>query len=69
METSSTPVKFILIKRRLMYYWNILQMTDDKLVKRVFNVQKNSPCRNDWVLQFEVDLRCCKIDENEEQIE
>ena len=41
METSSTPVKFILIKRRLMYYWNILQMTDAELVKRVFNVQNS----------------------------
>ena len=68
METSSTPVKFILIKRRLMYYWNILQMTDAELVKRVFNVQKISPCKNDWVLQIEEDLRSCKIDENEEQI-
>ena len=68
METSCTPVRYILMKRRLMYYWNILQMTDDELVKRVFHIQSIAPCKNDWVLQIADDLRCCKIDKNEEEI-
>ena len=51
------------MKRRLMYYWNILQMTDDQLVKRVFISQRISPCKNDWVLQIDDDMRYCKIDD------
>ena len=68
METSCTPVRFILMKRRLMYYWNILQMTDDELVKRVFLSQRISPCKNDWVLQIDDDMRYCKIDKSDDEI-
>ena len=31
-----------------MYYWNILQMDETELVKKVFTAQKISPCKDDW---------------------
>ena len=47
MESNTIPLRFILISRRLMYYWNIVQMDDSQLVKRVFNAQKISSCQDD----------------------
>ena len=68
METNTIPIRFTLISRRLMYFWRILQMKDDELVKRVFNVQKLSSCKNDWVIQIAEDLKFCNINKTEEEI-
>ena len=68
METNSTPFRFVLVTRRLMYYWNILQMDESELVKRVFIAQKISSCRNDWVIQISEDLKVCNISYNEEEL-
>ena len=68
METHTIPIRFVLVSRRLMYYWNILQMNEDELVKRVFTAQQISSCRNDWVLQICDDLKLCKISKSEEEI-
>ena len=51
-----------------MYYWDILQMDDSELVKRVFLAQKMSPCKNDWVKQIEQDLKECQIMKTETEI-
>ena len=68
METHTTPVRFILMSRRLMYYWNILHMDESELVKRFYSAQKMSSCKNDWVLQIREDLNQCKIEKSEEEI-
>jgi hypothetical protein len=68
METNSMPFRFVLIARRLMYYWNILQMDESEMVKRVFITQKISGCRNDWVIQISEDLKVCKISYSEEEL-
>ena len=49
LETSMIPIKCILIGRRLMYLWTILQKDDNELVKKVFDTQKKFPVKNDWV--------------------
>ena len=36
-------------------------MDDEELVRRVFNVQKISTCKNDWVLQIAEDLGSVKL--------
>ena len=51
-----------------MYYWNILQMNESELVKRVFNVQKLSCCKNDWVLQIIDDLKLCNLTDSKNDI-
>ena len=67
-ETSSVPVRFLLISRRLLYYWNILQKDEEELVKKVFNAQKSFPVRNDWIHQIQNNLETCGIEECEEEI-
>ena len=68
METAAIPIRFLLIKRRLMYYWSILTKSDNELVKRVFNAQKSFPVKNDWICQIKEDLLICEIELSENEI-
>ena len=68
LETGLLPIRFFIIARRLMYYWNILQKSDSELVKQVFNAQKILPLKNDWILQIEDDLMFCDIQLSETEI-
>ena len=68
LETSTIPVRFLLIKKRLHYYWNILQREDEELVKKVYCSQKSFSVKNDWFLQVKADLDECQIDLSECEI-
>ena len=68
LETSTVPVKYILMGRRLMYLWTILQKSEKELVRKVYNTQKLFPVKNDWVIQIQDDLIQCKIDMSDEEI-
>ena len=68
IETNSVPLRYIIMARRIMYYWNILQKDDSELVKKVFVTQRSLVTKNDWVTQLENDLSECRISLSEEQI-
>ena len=68
MELSVVPVRFLLIGRRLNFYWNILQKDEEELVRKVFNTQKLFPVKNDFICQIESDLEYCNIEQTEEEI-
>ena len=50
LETSAWPLRFILMGRKLMYYWTLVHKSDKELVKSVFNAQRDFPSKNkdDW---------------------
>ena len=68
LETSSLPIRFILMGRRLLYYWDILHKKESELVRKVFNSQKVFAVKNDWVLQVQCDLNQCDINLSEDEI-
>ena len=68
IETDTIPIRFVIMKRRLMYYWNILHMGENELVRKVFNIQKVDSCRNDWVIQINEELEMCNIVQSEEEL-
>ena len=68
IETNSVAIRHIIMGRRLMYYWNILQKNDSELVKKVYNIQKKVPVKSDWALQIQNDLVACDITLSEEEI-
>ena len=68
LESAAIPIRFLLIQRRLMYYWAILARPDNDLVKRVFNAQKSFPVKNDWIGQVKDDLQICGIELSESEI-
>ena len=61
IETNSTPIRYIIMARRLMYYWTILQKDDSELAKKVFITQRLLVTKNDWVQQLQSDLEECGI--------
>ena len=68
IETNTTPIRFIIMARRLMYYWTLLNKDDSELAKKVFSTQQSLSCKNDWVLQLRSDLEECTITLSEEEI-
>ena len=68
LETSTIPVRFLLIKKRLQCYWNILQREENELVKKVYNSQKSFSVKNDWFLQIKSYLNECEINLSESEI-
>ena len=68
LETSSIPIRFILIGRRLLYFWDILHKNESELVRKVFNSQKAFPVKHDWAFQVKQDLEDCNIDLTEDEI-
>ena len=68
LETSCLPIRFILMGRRLLYYWDILHKNEVELVKKVFNSQKKFAVKNDWVLQVQKDFGECNINLSEDEI-
>ena len=68
METNTLPLRFVIIARRLMFYWDILQKPALELVNQVFKAQTLSPVRNDWCLKVDEDLKYCNIELSEREI-
>ena len=61
LETGSTPIRFILKFRRLMFLHYILNEEPDSLIHQCFDAQRNKPCRNDWILTVQEDLEELEI--------
>ena len=56
LETGAIPIRFIIIGRRLMYYWCLLNKSEDELAKKVLNIQKQFPACDDWILEVQENL-------------
>ena len=69
LEANILPFRFIIVARRLMYYWTILHKSDGELVRQVLETQQLSPVKNDWCLQVIEDLKLCDIKLSESEIE
>ena len=61
IETSTLPIKFVLIGRQLMYYHTLIRKSESELVKRVFLAQKEFPSKNDWLSTTQKYLTLCEI--------
>ena len=68
LETSALPIRHILIGRRLMYLWDILHKSENELVRKVYNSQKEFSVRNDWTVQVQQDLIQCEINLSDDEI-
>ena len=68
LETSTWPLRFILMGRKLMFYWTILNKSESELVKTVFNAQKDFPTHNDWISNIQGVLKNCNITCTEQEI-
>ena len=68
LELNVLPLRFIIIARRLLFYWTILNKPDTELVKQVLKAQQLMSVKNDWCLSVAMDLEYLDIDLKEEDI-
>ena len=65
IETGKMPIRFILQKRRLMYWHHIVTRENDSLLNKFYNAQKNEPVSGDWINQLEKDKKEFNINYND----
>ena len=69
LETKSTPIRYIIASRRLMYLHTILQKNKDELVRKIYEAQKVDPVQGDFVEIIKDEKESLGINLNEEEIQ
>jgi hypothetical protein len=67
-ETGTQPLKYDIMRKRLMYLWKILHSEESELIKRVYKSQALSPHQGDWVRLVEQDMVKLKLNLSKEEI-
>ena len=65
LESGNIPIK----SRRLNFLFYILHENNDSLIRNVFDAQRKSPLKGDWVNTVKEDLESLNIDQTFEDIE
>jgi hypothetical protein len=61
LETGTTPIKYKVKFRRLMFLHYILNEKKDSLIHRCLDVQRRKPCKNDCIISVYEDLEELEI--------
>ena len=67
LETSSTPIDFVLTSRRLNYLHTLLNRSDNELTKKIYKAQQKLPIKGDWAQKVWADMEKVQlgIEEND----
>ena len=68
LETGLLPIRYVAMRRRLMYLHNILIKPEKELIKKVYAVQKILPTKGDWYKQVMEDKNKLGLDLSDVQI-
>ena len=68
LEVGATPLRYIIMTRRLMFYHYIINQPDDSLIKQFYQTQCANPTKNDWCLTVKSNLETLQIKYNESEI-
>ena len=66
MEAGLLPVRFVVMKRRMMYLHNLVTKSTSELIRNVYEVQKNIHTKHDWynlVQENKAELNIMKTDD------
>ena len=55
LESGKIPIRYIIKNRRLMYWWHLANISDDKMLSKFYYAQKNMPVKDDWTIQVDKD--------------
>ena len=61
LATNTLPIRHIIIGRRLMFLWTILNKSESDLVRKCLTAQLMNPVKNDLATTFCKDLEICGI--------
>ena len=62
LELGTLPIRFVLMKRRVLFLHYILKLNKDDLLFKFFEAQERYPQKGDWVLQILKDLKEIKLE-------
>ena len=51
-----------------MYWWHLINLSDDKMLTKIFKAQRNNPVKDDWTTQIEKDKLELNINLHDEDI-
>ena len=68
LETGCLPIRFILKSRRLMYLHNILQKSDNEMIKKIYKTQKENPSLGDFSEIIKDDKKTISLNLTETEI-
>ena len=68
LEMGCMPIRFILMKRRIIYLHYILHQDKKSLLFKVFQAQKSNPVHGDWCLTVEEDIEYLQLNLSLDQI-
>ena len=68
LEAGATPIRFIISSRRLVYHQCILKREETEVTKRVYNEQKCSPTKGDFVELLKQDFKTINVEQNDSDI-
>ena len=57
LETGLVPMRYVVMKRRLMYLHHILHRPETEIIRKVYDVQKQIQTKNDWFGLVQKDLK------------
>ena len=69
LETAALPIKYIIISTRLIYLKEILDRSDNEIIKKVYRCQQSNPSPGDWCQLIAQDFQTINLIMNENTIE
>ena len=68
LELGVTPIRYILMSRRLMFYQYITKQPAGSLIRRFYETQSSNPVKNDWSISVKSNLNTLKVRLSESEI-
>ena len=65
LELGATPIRHIVMCRRLMFYHDILKQPSDSLLYKFYQAQSYNPNKNDWCLTLQTNITKLNIKKSE----
>ena len=62
------PLMYIILKRRLLYWWHLCHVKEDELIRKVYSVQCATVQKSDWVYTLKQDCESLNIQISDEQV-
>ena len=68
LESGKVLLRYVLKSRRLMYWWSLVRLSEDKMLSKFYYAQKNNPVKDDWINQVDKDKKELNINLNDNDI-
>jgi hypothetical protein len=65
LELGALPLRWVIAQRRINYLKHIIDRSDNELIKKVYNAQKNNPTKGDFAKLVQKDLENIGMKEEE----